>query len=89
LINLGHEVAQYVSYRWILKATDHLLLVEAQMGTILRVAARIEGREFRVAEAAEVSFDEEFGEGTFRLELPGVQFRQLQTARYLKHERAS
>ena len=58
-------------------ATDHLLLVDAQMGTILRVAARLEGREFRVAEATSVAFDEEFREGTFRLELPGVQFRQL------------
>jgi hypothetical protein len=58
-------------------ATDHLLLVDAEMGTILRVAARLEGREFRVAEAAEVAFDEKFREDTFRLELPGVQFRQL------------
>jgi len=58
-------------------ATDHLLLVDAEIGTILRVAARLEGREFRVAEATEVAFDEEFREGTFRLELPGVQFRQL------------
>ncbi len=31
-------------------ATDHLLLVDAEVGTILRVAARLEGREFRVAE---------------------------------------
>jgi len=59
-------------------ATDHLLLVDAEMGPILRVGARLEGREFRVAEATEVAFDEEeFREGTFRLELPGVQFRQL------------
>jgi hypothetical protein len=58
-------------------ATDHLLLVDAERGTILRVAARLEGREFRVAEATEVAYDGEFREGTFRLELPGVQFRQL------------
>lgn len=58
-------------------ATDHLLLVDAETGTILRVAARLEGREFRVAEATEVAFDEEFREGIFRLELPGVQSRQL------------
>ncbi|MBA3614677.1 MAG: hypothetical protein H0W52_00935 [Rubrobacteraceae bacterium] len=31
-------------------ATDHLLLVDAEVGTILRVAAWLEGREFRVAE---------------------------------------
>jgi hypothetical protein len=58
-------------------ATDHLLHVDTQMGTILRVAARLAGREFRVAEATEVAYDEEFREGTFRLELPGVRFRQL------------
>jgi hypothetical protein len=33
-------------------ATDHLLLVDAEVGTILRVAARLEGREFRVAEVS-------------------------------------
>ncbi len=57
-------------------ATDHLLLVDAEIGTILRVAARLEGREFRVAEATEVAYDEEFAEETFRLELPGVEFRR-------------
>ncbi len=31
-------------------ATEHLLLVDAEAGTILRVAARLKGREFRVAE---------------------------------------
>jgi hypothetical protein len=31
-------------------ATDHLLLVDAEVGTILRVAARLEGRKFRIAE---------------------------------------
>jgi hypothetical protein len=30
-----------------------------------------------MAEVTEVAFDEEFGEGTFRLELPGVQFGQF------------
>jgi hypothetical protein len=55
-------------------ATDHLLLVDAEVGTILRVAARLEGREFRVAEVTEVAYDEEFPEETFRLELPGVEF---------------
>ncbi len=59
-------------------ATDHLLLVDAKIGTILRVAARLEDREFRVAEATEVAYDEEFPEETFRLELPGVEFRWLE-----------
>ena len=57
-------------------ATDHLLLVDAEVGTILRVAARLEGREFRVAEVTEVVYDEEFPEGIFRLELPGVEFER-------------
>jgi hypothetical protein len=54
--------------------TDHLLLVDAELGTILRVAARLEGREFYVAEVAEIAYDEEIPEGTFRLKLPGVEF---------------
>ena len=55
--------------------TDHLLLVDAEVGTILRAAARLEGREFYVAEVTEVTYDEEFPEDIFRLDLPGVEFR--------------
>jgi hypothetical protein len=55
--------------------TDHLLLVDAEVGVILRAAARLEEREFYVAEVTEIAFDEEFPEDTFRLELPGVEFR--------------
>lgn len=54
--------------------SDHTLLVDAEVGIILRVAARLEGREFRVAEVAEIGYDEKLPEGTFRLELPGVGF---------------
>jgi hypothetical protein len=54
--------------------TDHLLLVDAEVGVILRAAARLEGREFYVAEVTEVTYDEEFPDDTFQLELPGVQF---------------
>lgn len=54
--------------------TDHLLLVDAEIGTVLRAVARLEGREFRVAEATEVAYDETFPEETFRLEIPGVEF---------------
>jgi hypothetical protein len=57
--------------------TDHLLLVDAEVGVILRAAARLEGREFYVAEVTEIAFDEDFAEGTFRLELPGVEFRRM------------
>jgi hypothetical protein len=55
--------------------TDHLLLVDAEVGTILREAARLEGREFYVAEVTEIAYDEQFPDSTFRLELPGVEFR--------------
>ena len=58
--------------------TDHLLLVDAEVGTILRAAARLEGREFHVAEVVEVAYDEEFPEGTFRLEIPGGEFQQVE-----------
>ena len=63
-------------------ATDHLLLVDARGGTILRVAARLEGREFRVAEVVEISYDERFPEDTFRLEAPGVEFRRFDLPDY-------
>jgi hypothetical protein len=53
--------------------TDHLLLVDTEVGVILRVSARLEGREFYVAEVTEIAFDEKFPEDTFRLELPGVE----------------
>jgi hypothetical protein len=55
--------------------TDHLLLADGETGTLLRVAARLEGREFRVAEIEEISYNEEFAEDTFRLEVPAVGFR--------------
>lgn len=56
--------------------TDHLLLVDAEVGTILRAAARLEGREFYVAEVTEIAYDERFTEDTFRLEMPCVEFRR-------------
>jgi len=56
------------------RTTDHLLLVDAEVGTILRAAARLEGQEFYVAE---IAYDEAFPEDTFRLELPGVEFRRV------------
>ena len=58
--------------------TDHLLLIDVEVGTILRVAARLEGREFWVAEATEIAYDEEFPEDTFRLDMPRVEFRQVE-----------
>ena len=57
--------------------TDHLLLLDAEIGTILRVAARLEGREFWVAEVTEIAYDEELPKNTFRLEMPGVEFRRV------------
>lgn len=56
--------------------TDHLLLVDREIGTILRVAARLDGREFYTAEVTTIAYDEPIPEDTFRLELPGVEFEQ-------------
>ena len=64
--------------------TDHLLLIDAKIGTILRVAARLEGREFYVAEVTEIAYDEQFPGTTFRLELPGVEFEQFDIPDYEK-----
>ncbi len=55
--------------------TDHLLLIDAETGTVLRAAARLEGREFYVAEVTEIFYNEKFPEDTFRLNLPGVEFK--------------
>lgn len=63
-------------------ATDHLFLVDAEIGTILRMASRLEGREFRIAEVTEIVYDERFSEDTFRLELPGMEFEQFDPPDY-------
>lgn len=65
-------------------ATDHLLLVDEEIGTILRVASRLDGEEFRVAEVTEISYNEEFPEDIFRLELPSVEFEQFDLPYYEK-----
>ena len=49
-VSWGYPPYDFSAYRASSEgATDHLLLV-AEVGTILRVAARLEGRESRVAE---------------------------------------
>lgn len=76
-ISWGHPPMIFHGYWAPEGTTDHLLLVDAEVGTILRAAARLEGREFYVAEVTEVTYDEEFPEDTFRLDLPGVEFRTV------------
>lgn len=74
-ISWGYPPGIFRSFGASMEGTmDHLLLVDAEIGTILRLAARLEGREFRVAEVSEVSYDEVFPEDTFRLEMPDVEF---------------
>ena len=58
--------------------TDHMLLVDAKVGTVLRVSARLPAREFKVAELTKIAYDEEFPGGTFRLEMPDVEFRRVE-----------
>jgi hypothetical protein len=76
-VSWGYPPRMFRSYYAPEGTTDHLLLVDAEVGTILRVAARLEGREFWVAEVTEIAYDEEFSEDTFRLEMPGVEFRRV------------
>lgn len=61
-------------YPWVSGADDHIFSVDMEIGVILRFAARIDGNEFDVADVAEIVLDEEFPKGTFRLDLPGVEF---------------
>jgi len=75
-VSWGYPPAIFHGYGASLEGTtDHVLLVDGEIGTILRVAARLDDVEFRVAEITEISYDEEFAEDTFRLELPGVEFQ--------------
>lgn len=75
-VSWGYRPAIFHDYDAVMEGTtDHLLLVDAETGTLLRVAARLQGREFRIAEAIEVAYGGRFHEGTFRLEVPGVEFR--------------
>ena len=75
-ISWGYPPAIFHGFRAPRGTTDHLLHVDDEVGVLLRVAARLEGREFCVAEVVEVAYDEDFPEGTFRLEVPGVEFRR-------------
>jgi hypothetical protein len=59
-------------------ADDYLLSVEARVRVVLRLAFRLRGEEFDAFEVLDTVFDEEFAEGTFRPELPGVQFRRVE-----------
>ena len=58
-------------------ADDYELVVDAERGTILRLASRLEGRAFDTTEVLDISFDEAFPEGTFDLDLPGVEFGKV------------
>lgn len=57
-------------------ADSYIFSADVETGVIPRFAERLDGEEFYVAEFTEVFFDEEFPDGTFRLELPGVKFRR-------------
>ena len=58
-------------------ADDYKISVDAQVGTILRFASRFRGEECDVFEVTGLAFDEAFPEGTFALDLPGVEFERV------------
>jgi hypothetical protein len=58
-------------------ADDYELVVDAERGTILRLASRLEGRAFDATEVLDICFDEVFPQGTFVLDLPGVEFGRV------------
>ena len=58
-------------------ADDYELVVDAERGTILRLASRLEGRAFDATEVLDICFDEAFSEGTFVLDLPGVEYGRV------------
>ena len=73
-VSWGYPPSIFQGFRVPSGTTDHLLLVDAEVGTILRAAARLEEREFYVAEVTKISYDEHIPEDTFHLDLPGVEF---------------
>ncbi|HKH11450.1 MAG TPA: hypothetical protein VKA73_09925 [Rubrobacter sp.] len=58
-------------------ADDYLLSVDAEIGVILRVASRLREEECEVFGVTGLAFDEAFPEGTFVLDLPGVEFEMM------------
>jgi hypothetical protein len=58
-------------------ADDYLVLVDAEVGAILRFASRLRGEECDSFEMLAVVFDEAFPEDTFVLNLPGVEFETI------------
>ena len=51
-------------------ADEYELVLDAERGLVLRMSARLDGREFRRKEVVEIAFDEELADETFRLEPP-------------------
>lgn len=58
-------------------ADDYELVVDAERGVILRSASRLGGQAFDIMEILDVGFDEVFPDGTFVLDLPGVEFGRV------------
>ena len=58
-------------------ADDYVMSVDLEVGVLLRFASRLGGVECDVLEVTEIAFDEAFEEGTFRLDLPGVEWRNV------------
>lgn len=54
-------------------ADDHRLSVDVEIGVILSFSVRMDEQEIYVAEVTEVAFNEKLSDGTFRLDLPGME----------------
>jgi len=64
------------------------LAVDRERGVVLRSAARLEGHDFRVVEAVEIAFDEEFPAETFR-PIPGAPKGERPEARHVSVDEAA
>lgn len=58
-------------------ADDYLMSIDAESGTIPRFASRLNKEEFEVFEMTDLTLDEAFPDGTFSLDLPGVEFEKI------------
>ena len=68
---------------WLLLGSDEIeLVVDREIGILLRVTALLAGRPFHVSEIVDVAFDETFPDETFRIDLPpGEAFQRADRPR--------
>ena len=66
----GRERPLFAPQALVPGADEYELVVDRELGVLLRTEARIEGEPFAISEVVEIAFDERFSPETFRFEPP-------------------